>query len=177
MFVTLACSSLACFTDDGSPGKTTGTTAGSDGSTSGQTGGGSSSSGTTAAEPQSYGPCLESSDCLGGEVCLFTEGGEHSVCGYLGCALTVDCPAAPEGGVLECAMIDIVNTACFMVCSDDTPCPEGMECVDSGIPVCAWPYESTETTGTTGTTETTGTTGAETTGTETTGAETTGTSI
>ena len=166
LFMTLACSSLACFIDDGTPETATGTTASSDSgsSTSGSTGGstgGSSSGGTTAGGSQSYGACLESSDCLGGEVCLLTEDEGHSVCGYLGCQLTVDCPAAPPGAVLECATIDIVNTACFLVCSEDTPCPEGMECVDSGIPICAWPLEDA--------TETTGTTGSETTGAETTG--------
>jgi hypothetical protein len=59
-------------------------------------------------------------------------------CGFLDCADTCDCPAAPAGSEAQatCAPILGGENACYLDCSAGEACPAGMTCFDDFI--CFW---------------------------------------
>jgi Cleaved Adhesin Domain len=84
-----------------------------------------------------YGDCANNPDstCLATETCLDDDGG--GVCTET-CTDAGDCEAAPETGDAPVACGDLGDgDTCYLDCSADQTCPDGMECL--GASYCHWP--------------------------------------
>lgn len=101
---------------------------GDDGGTGGSTGGGSggTTAGSGSGSGSGSGGATTGGDTGGG----VTEA--YNVCTVADCADETECPIAPATGDANPACGDIGggNDTCYLDCSGDEACPEGMVCVD-----------------------------------------------
>ena len=92
--------------------------------------------------------CLRGEPCLPGETCVtdadIGEEPTYNVCTYLGCETAADCPIGLSDAQSTAQVVcgeRLTNSAegeCFLECSDEQVCPEGMVCA-SDAEVCVHP--------------------------------------
>lgn len=105
---------------------------------------------TCGADPGGYDPCAEM-DCPDGSVCITdsADSPSYAVCAPQGCGEdSCACPLPPDTGTAAntCGELggDDGGGSCFLDCSGDETCPDGMECIShSGQQLCAFVTGST----------------------------------
>ena len=107
----------------------------------------SSSSGGFALDGE-YGDCSAKMPCTAQEFCITD--GSRNVCGALPCSSDNDCPvhnlpdSVPPSATPATPICTNLggNDVCVLTCGVSADCPEGMTCVDAGVPLCMWPPPS-----------------------------------